>query len=377
MSRSIIQQLADFGQSPWLDYIDRNLLESGKLQGLIDSGLRGMTSNPSIFNQAIGLSDDYDEKIVEFKNAGKSTFEIYDELTIKDIQEAADIFLPVYQRTNQLDGYVSLEINPLLAHKLEEQIDEGVRLFEKVGRPNIMIKVPSTKEGIVVFEELISRGINVNVTLIFSLNQYEQTAKAYINGLAKLSDNGGDLSQVRSVASVFISRIDTAVDKLLEEKLLSEENESQKDKIKTLMGRAAVANSRIIFEHWKSVFASDDFKGLTEKGAHVQRVLWGSTSTKNAVYNDVKYVAELITKPTVNTIPEKTLNAFADHGEVKEAFTYDVKEAEEVVASLNDFGISINDVNQTLLEDGCKAFDKAFEELLENIENKAKKLIVN
>ena len=375
MSKSTLQQLADYGQSAWLDYISRSLIESGKLKKLIDLGLRGMTSNPSIFNQSIGSTNEYDAAISRLKNANKSTFEIYDELTIKDIQDAADCFLPVYEKTKKLDGYVSLEINPLLANKIKEQADEGLRLFKKVNRPNLMIKVPSTKSGFDVIEELIANGINVNVTLIFSLEQYIQTVKAYFRGLKRLSQKEENLSHVRSVASVFVSRVDTTIDAILDAKIKNEKDKIKQIKLGSLKGRAAVANSRIIFEKFKEMFASDEYKQLFKKRANVQRVLWGSTSTKNPQYSDVKYVSELIVKPTVNTIPEPTLNAFLDHGKVKDAFHYDASEAESIIQTLKDEGILINQICAKLLDEGLVAFDKAFETLLQSIEKKAAQLV--
>ena len=363
---SNLQQLSRFGQSVWLDYISRSLLDQGKLKSLIDQGLRGMTSNPSIFNQAISQSHDYDEKIIQLKNKGKSAFEIYDELTVKDIQDAADAFKNVYEKTKKLDGYVSLEINPLLANKVSEQAAEGARLFKKVNRPNLMIKVPSTNEGFPVIEELIAQGINVNVTLIFSLKQYEKTVEAYLKGLSRLSQKQSDLSSVRSVASVFVSRIDTVIDKMLEEK--------NDPKIKTLFGKAAVANCRIIYQRWEELFASSEFKALQKKNANIQRVLWGSTSTKNPNYPDVKYVSDLIAPNTVNTIPENTLMAFMDHGQVKNAFTYDVKQSQETLKTLQSLGIDINSICAKLLDAGCVAFSEAFESLLKSIDKKAEAL---
>ncbi|HLF19124.1 MAG TPA: transaldolase [Candidatus Omnitrophota bacterium] len=374
MSQSTMQQLAQHGQSAWLDFISRSMLDSGKLEELIQNGLRGMTSNPSIFNNAIGQTNEYDEQIIKYKHQGKSTFEIYDELTIKDIQEACDLFAEVYKKTNRLDGYVSLEINPKLANKVGEQIDEGLRLFKKVKRPNCMIKVPSTQEGFPVIEELIANKVNVNVTLIFSLEQYMETVQAYFRGLDRLSKKVNDLSVVRSVASVFVSRIDTLVDKQLSELLSKEKDETKKAKLQQLKGKAAVANCRIIFEKFKQLFFSDEFKRLFDKGANEQRVLWGSTSTKNPEYKDIKYVTELITKPTINTIPEKTLYAFLDHGEVKEAFAYPVEAAEETIEELRQCGIDIDKVCLKLLDDGVVAFEDAFEALMHSIEKKAAQL---
>jgi len=369
-----MQELADYGQSVWLDYIDRPLLETGKLKAMIDDGLRGMTSNPSIFNNAIGSSADYDEKIKELKAAGKTIFEIYDELTVKDIQDAADHFKGVYEATDGLDGYVSLEIDPQIANKAQEQIQEGKRLFEKVNRPNAMIKVPSTEAGIPVIEELIASGINVNATLISSVRQYEQVAKAYFKGLARAAEEGIDLSGIRSVASVFVSRIDTAVDRLLDAKLAEEADGAKKEQLQSLKGKAAAAHSRITFETWKSLLGSDEVKALEGKSANVQRVLWASTGTKNPDYSDIKYVTELISAPTVNTLPEKTLNAFLDHGTVSDAFDDDPQSALDAIASLASFGIDVNAVCDDLLEKGVDAFDDAFKQLFASIEKKATEL---
>lgn len=375
MPKSTIQQLAEYGQSIWLDYINRPMLENGELKSRINNGLRGMTSNPSIFNKAIGTTHDYDQEIIRLKSEGKTTFEIYDALTVKDIQDAADCFKGVYEQTGGLDGYVSLEINPLLAAKVEEQRKEGVRLYKKVNRPNVMIKVPSTKQGFLVIEELIAEGINVNATLIFSLKQYEKTAMAYLDGLKRFKAGGGDISKVRSVASVFVSRVDSVVDARLKEKIASAKDQSSKDKAASLLGKAAVANCRVIFEKYKEIFSCDEFNHLQSDGANVQRVLWGSTSTKSPEYSDIKYITELITRPTVNTVPEPTLKAFLDHGTVQEAFGNPAEEALQVLDQLSDMGIHIVDVNNQLLVDGCAAFDEAFEDLLKSVENKASSLI--
>ncbi len=377
MKKTIMHELGDYGQSLWLDYISRSLLDSGKLQGLIDQGLRGMTSNPSIFNQSIGSTNEYDDKIVKLKAARKSAFEIYDELTIKDIQDAADAFAGVYKTTKGLDGYVSLEINPLLAKKIEEQAQEGLRLYKKVSRPNVMIKVPSTPEGIGVVEQLIANEVNVNVTLIFSLKQYEETAKAYLRGLHTASKRKKDLSHIRSVASVFVSRVDTFIDKVLDEKIAQEKNDLLKAKLGSLKGKAAVSNCRIIFEKYLEQFSTKEFKSLSAFKANEQRVLWGSTSTKNPQYKDVKYVEELITRPTVNTVPEATLMAFIDHGTMDHSFDGIFEGSCQTIAALKNQGIDIDQVCAKLLEDGLKAFDQAFETLLSTIEKKSAQLSVS
>ena len=374
MQKSKMNELAELGQSIWLDYIDRPLLESGKLTTMIDNGLMGMTSNPSIFNNAIGSSSDYDGKIRVLNEAGKTTFEIYDELTIRDIQDATDQFKGVYDKTDGLDGYVSLEIDPRIAHKIHEQTQEGLRLFKKVDRPNVMIKVPSTKEGYPVIEELTANGINVNATLIFSIEQYEQVANAYYKGLARRANENSDLSNIRSVASVFVSRIDTVVDKMINERLVKETDTAKKEQLRSLKGKAAVANSRIIFAKWSDLLKSTEVKALEDKNANVQRVLWGSTGTKNPDYSDIKYVTELICAPSVNTIPEKTLNAFLDHGQVQNAFVDGPQEASDIIKSLKGFDIDIDAVCNDLLDKGVASFDDAFKELLTSIEKKAAEL---
>jgi len=374
MAKTTIQQLGEFSQSVWLDYISRSLIETGKLKSMIAQGLRGMTSNPTIFDKAISSSDDYDTQIAQLKKLNKSTFEIYDDLTIKDIQAAADLFKSVYEKTNKRDGYVSLEINPKLAYKIKETVEEGKRLYKKVNRPNVMFKVPSTDEGFAAIEELLAEGININITLIFSVEQYTNTAEAYIKGIERLLQQDGDVSQVHSVASVFVSRVDTLTDKLIEEKRAKESDTGVKVKLEQLRGKAAVANSAMIYKKYRDIFSGEQFKLLQEKGANVQRLLWGSTSTKNPAYSDIKYVAELIGKNTVNTIPEKTLNAFLDHGVVKEALTDDIGKAQKIMDDLKGLGIDINDVCKKLLEDGVVAFEKSFDSLLNAIEEKSKKL---
>lgn len=370
MPKNGIHELNAFGQSAWLDNISRSMLRTGKLKQMIELGLCGMTSNPTIFDKAISSSADYDEKILELCEYGKSTFEIYDDLTIRDVQDAADIFLPVYKESNGIDGYVSLEIDPRLAYKTEETVKEGKRLFQKVNRPNVMFKVPATKPGFSAIEELVALGININSTLIFSLEQYINTADAYIRGIERILENKGDVSKVHSVASVFVSRIDTSVDNLLDQLLAKEEAQKKKALLMSLKGKAAVSNSGLIYQKYLEIFSSEDFKQLRKKGANEQRVLWGSTSTKNPDYSDIKYVSELIAKNTVNTMPEQTFNAFFDHGKVKEALTSNAPEAQEVIVILKKQGIDINADCAQLLKEGVLAFEKSFDSLLNAIEKK-------
>ncbi len=369
MSQTKMHELSRLGQSLWLDYISRPLLETGALQKWVDDGLRGMTSNPSIFNQAISQSKDYDAKITELKSAGKTAFEIYDELTIRDIQEACDILKPVYETTQGLDGYVSLEINPQLANDTAASISEGKRLYAKANRKNIMIKVPATPAGFPVIEELLAGGINVNVTLIFSLKQYENTVTAFMKGLERLGQSQSDLSQIASVASVFVSRIDSAVDELLDKKISAV---SQKEKLTFLKGKAATANCQLVFAKAWELEKSQRFKNLAACGARFQRVLWASTATKNPAYSDVKYIDDLIAKNTVNTVPEKTLKSFMDHGAAKIALNgIEAGSAGLVFLDLKAQGIDIDAICAQLLSDGVVAFEKSFAELIAAIETKA------
>jgi len=364
MEKTTIEKLADAGQSAWLDNINRSMIETGELERLIGLGLRGMTSNPAIFDKSIRLSSDYDKKIEALYNQGKSMFDIYDDLTVRDVQDAADIFNSVYNETNGLDGYVSLEVSPKLAFKVKETIKDAQRLFEKVNRPNVMFKIPATDEGHAAIEELVSEGININATLIFSLEQYAKTAAAYIKGLGRLLQKGRDLGRVHSVASVFVSRIDLAVDKMI----------SEDSALQSLKGKASVSNSRLIFQKYLDIFSGSEFKKLKEKGANLQRVLWASTSTKNPSYSDIKYVVELIGRDTVNTLPDDTLQAFLDHGRVEEALGSDVTEARNLIGSLKSSGIDVDSVCEKLLQDGIIAFEKSFDSLLSSIEEKAEGL---
>lgn len=371
MPNTKINELAESGQSIWLDNISRSMIKSGKLSELISMGLRGMTSNPTIFDKAISSGQDYSKAIKELHAMGKSVFEIYDDLTVRDVQDAADIFMPVYENTNGLDGYVSLEINPKLAFQTEETVNEGKRLHEKVNRPNVMFKVPATWAGFTAAEELLTEGINVNVTLIFSVEQYRKTAGAYLKGMRRLISKQGHPGRTASVASVFVSRIDTAVDRMIDEKTANERNNDIKNKLRSLRGRAAVANSGLIFREYRDIFKGEDFIQLKKKGTNIQRLLWGSTGTKDPDYSDIKYVTELTGRPTVNTLPQQTLDAFLDHGRVEGSQTMDAKNAENTVASLKEFGINLNKVCDKLLDEGVATFERSFDSLLNTIRSTA------
>ena len=369
-----LKQLLQYGQSVWLDYIRRNLITSGELKRLIEEdGLRGMTSNPSIFEKAIAGSTDY----TDFLNSLKGRTDLdakarYELLAIRDIQDATDLMRPVYDEAKRKDGFVSLEVSPYLAHDTEGTIAEARRLWKSVGRDNVMIKVPGTPEGLPAIKQLISEGINVNVTLLFSQQVYEQVADAYIAGLEKLAANGGDLSRVASVASFFISRIDTLVDSIVGDKLKTEKDPAKQALLKSILGKVAIANGKLTYRSYLAIFSGPRWEALAKKGAQTQRVLWASTSTKNPNYRDVLYVEELIGKDTVNTIPPATFDAFRDHGKLRPSLTENIEAAQETMDSLPKAGISMKEVTDKLTKDGVKLFADAFDQLLTAVEKSSK-----
>lgn len=369
-----LKELVKLGQSVWLDYIRRDLIETGELKRLIDEdGLRGMTSNPSIFEKAIVESKYYQDSLRELdRRTDLDANGRYEVLAIRDIQDAADVFRPVYQNTKRRDGYVSLEVSPVLARDTQKTLTEARRLWKAVGRENIMIKVPGTAEGIPAFQQLISEGINVNVTLLFAQEVYEEVAKAYVAGVAQLAANGGDVSRIASVASFFISRIDTLVDSILEQRLKTAKGEREKSDLQSLMGKIAVANGKQTYQAYLRIFSTDRWKKLADKGAHTQRVLWASTSTKNPKYSDVMYVEDLIGPDTVNTMPPATLDAYRDHGHPRQTLTEDVESADRVMEKLAKVGISIKEVTNKLTEDGVHLFAESFEKLLKAVERTSK-----
>jgi len=362
-------ELEKMGQSIWLDYIQRSLVTSGELKQLVENGLRGVTSNPAIFEKAIAGSNDYDEDLKQLINTDQTIEQIYEALAIKDITLATDTLRSVYDSSSGKDGYVSLEVSPELAYETEKTIAEARRLFEAVNRPNVMIKVPATPAGLPAITELIGSGVNVNVTLIFGLDNYKAVAGAYQSGLEKLAASGPEvkgghpIGKVASVASFFISRVDTAVDKELGAIGNTE-----------LAGKIAVANSKIAYAEYKNILQQPRWQQLAAKGAHGQRVLWASTSTKNPAYPDNLYVDELIGPDTVNTLPPSTLESFIDHGRVAETLTQGLQEAQSQVAKLADLGIDLKAVTQKLQDDGVVAFARPFGKLLESIAEKCKLL---
>lgn len=368
-TKNPLKQLLDYGQSMWLDYIRRDLFTSGKLKHLItDDGLRGMTSNPSIFEKAIGDSSLYDDILHSLASKKDlTTTDIYEQIAIRDIQDAAEALRPVYEESNFRDGYVSLEVSPYLALKTQETIDEARRLWKAVKRENVMIKVPGTAQGLPAIRQLVGEGININVTLLFAQEVYEKVAEAYIAGLEDLAARGGNLKKMASVASFFISRIDTLVDSKIEEKLKATTDAKQQALLKSLLGKVAIANGKLTYQRYQKIFSGPRWQALAAKGAQTQRVLWASTSTKNPNYRDVIYVEELIGPDTVNTMPPATIDAFRDHGKLRNSLTEDVPAAAKVMDGLAQAGISIKEVTDKLTQDGVKLFADAFDKLLDAV----------
>jgi len=381
-----IHELNQLGQSVWYDNIRRGLLASGELATMIENGVSGLTSNPTIFEKAITGSADYDDALQQLIAAGKSAAgaplagvdEIYEALALDDIGRAADLLRPVYDARNGADGYVSLEVSPRLAHDTDRTIADAKRLFAALGRPNVMIKVPATPAGIPAIETLIGAGLNVNVTLIFSLAQYEAAALAYIGGLEKLAASGGDLSRAASVASFFVSRVDTLVDRRLDELAYARQNDSQSPipNIQSLKGKIAIANAKVAYARFCEIFSGERWERLQTQGARVQRPLWASTSAKNPAYPDTLYVDNLIGPHTVNTMPPDTLNAVLDHGAAALTLEIGLDQARAQLDRLAELGIAFDAVTQKLLDDGVAAFARSFESLLDSIAHKREQLLV-
>jgi transaldolase/glucose-6-phosphate isomerase len=363
-------ELQKYGQSVWLDYIRRNIITNGELQKLIDQdGLRGITSNPSIFEKAIAGSTDYADFLAQLHAQGLSTGEIYERIAIRDIQDAADLLLPVYKSTNRRDGYVSLEVSPTLARDTQATIEEARRLWKAVGRPNVMIKVPGTAEGVPAVRQLTSESINVNITLLFAQEAYEKVAAAYIEGLETVP-KGTDLGGIASVASFFVSRIDSLVDSTIDARLKNVTDPEEEALLHGLQGKVAIANAKQAYRSYQAMISGQRWKSLAARGAQVQRLLWASTSTKNPKYRDVLYIEELIGPDTVNTIPPATMDAFRDHGIVRRTLDADLATSDKIMADLEKSGISMQKITNQLLEEAIKLFADAFEKLLAAVEQK-------
>ncbi|HEY9727432.1 MAG TPA: transaldolase [Chroococcales cyanobacterium] len=367
-----------YHQSIWMDNLSRTLIESGELKQMIDErGVVGITSNPAIFEKAIVGNAIYDADIESGIRAGKSVQEIYESLVFEDIRNACDILKPVYESSNGLDGYVSIEVPPNIALDTQKTIEEARRYFSEIGRENLMIKIPGTREGWPAVEQVISEGINVNVTLLFSVDSYVETAWSYIRGLEKRAAQGEDISKIASVASFFLSRIDSNIDDRIDKKLAAGVDRIEKEAVlKAVKGKVAIANAKIAYQRFKEIFGSDHWNALAEKGAKVQRLLWASTGTKNPEYSDVMYVDELIGPDTVNTLPPNTIEACADHCSPGNRIEAGVEEANRLIENLKDpdIDIKLEEVMEELLQDGIDKFIKPFESLMSSLEDKVQKL---
>jgi len=361
-----LKGLLDYGQSPWMDYIRRDLLTSGELKRLIqDDGLMGMTSNPSIFAKAISSSNFYSDILDSLEAKKLNATQLYEKIAVRDVQDAADIFRPVYDETRKRDGYVSLEVSPALALEADKTLEEARRLWKMVNRPNVMIKVPGTKECIPVIRKLLEEGININITLLFAQSAYEQVAEVFIAALEARAAKNQDIAHIASVASFFVSRIDTLADSLIDEKLKSATDPSQRALLNGLKGKVAIANAKVTYKKYQEIFSGPRWNALKAKGGQTQRLLWASTSTKNKAYRDVIYVEELIGADTVDTIPPATFEAFRDHGRLRPSLTENVDQAFKTMSDLEKAGISMKEITDKLLVDGIKLFADAFKELLE------------
>ncbi len=369
MEGTKIEKLAELGQSVWLDFIQRSLIQSGDLLDYVEKGLRGVTSNPAIFEKAISTGSEYDSQLEELAREGRSPQEIYEALTVEDARQAADVLLPVFEATNGQDGFFSLEVEPHLAHDKQGSVIAAHRLFKAVGRPNLMIKIPATDEGYHAIQQLTEEGVNINITLIFSLTQYEHVAEAYIAGMEKRLADAYDIKHIASVASFFVSRVDTKVDKLLD-KLGTPQ-------AKTLKGRIGIANAKMAYQRFKEIFHNERWSHLAERGAHIQRVLYGSTGTKNPDYSDVMYVENLIGPDTVNTIPPETLAAFIEHGTVATTLENDIDEARASLEQLQELGIDLEAVTRELLDEAVQKFVEPYDSLMNTISEKSAELIAH
>lgn len=371
-------EIKDYGQSIWMDNLNRDLIQSGELKRMIDTdGLRGITSNPAIFEKAIVGNKIYDEDIEAGIRAGKPLMDIYESLVFKDIRDACDIFLPIYEESGGLDGYISIEVPPTISENTESTIAEARRYYKEIGRPNVMIKIPGTPEGLPAVEQVIADGINVNVTLLFSVQSYINTAWAYVRGLEARVAKGEDISKIASVASFFLSRIDSNIDDRIDAILAKGVDQlAQEAKLRAIKGKVAIASAKVAYQEYKKVIEHDRWLALKEKGANVQRLLWASTGTKNPDYSDVMYVDELVGADTVNTLPPATIKACEDHCNVDSRIETNVEEAYNLINSLKDPDVNINlaEVLQELLVDGIDKFIKPFESLMSSLQEKIDRL---
>lgn len=374
-AKTTLQELLALGQSPWIDNITRDMLRDGTLTGLIDKGIVGLTSNPTIFQKAIGSSTLYDDELRQLVREDKDVNQIYDALVLDDIRSAAQTLRPVYDRSEGQDGYVSIEVLPSLAYDTEKTLSEAKRLFDYLNLPNIMIKIPGTREGLGAVRQALAAGVNINITLLFSVENYREVMEAFISGLEDRVAAGQPVDRIASVASFFVSRVDTAVDKRLDELIEQTSDEGRQAKLRALRGKAAIANAKTAYEVFQQTFTGARWEALTARGAHVQRPLWASTSTKNPDYRDVLYVEELIGPHTVDTMPPATIDAFLDHGHVRCTIDRNLDGARAELRQLEDLGISMEQVTAQLQTEGVKSFSASFDALIEAISKKREEMM--
>jgi transaldolase len=372
MANSLVELFAKQGQSPWLDFIRRNMLADGGLRRYVEQdGIRGVTANPTIFAQAIGAGDDYDKQIAELLRQGVDVGDLFEPIAAQDIRHACDTLRPVFDSSGGADGFVSIEVSPAKAFETQATIDEAKRWWKLIDRPNLLVKIPATEQGLPAIEECLAAGVSINITLIFAIEFYERVMEAYLRALERRAAANEDLAPVNSVASFFVSRVDTAADKRLEAKIAGAGSEGERARLQGLLGKIAVANAKIAYARFLEVFGQKRFQDLKARGAKVQRPLWASTGTKNAAYSDIMYVQELIGPDTVNTMPPKTIDAFRDHGVVRRTVDDGLAEARRHFAALADAGISIVEITDTLQKEGVDAFTRSFDEIQATIAAKA------
>ena len=365
-------------QAPWLDYIRRDMLHNGRLKRYVDEdGIRGVTANPTIFEKAIGAGTDYDEQILRLLSQGIAPADLFEHIAVTDIGDATDILRPVFDASGGSDGFVSIEVSPEKAFETQQTIEEAKRWWPIIDRPNLFVKIPATNEGVPAIEECLFAGVNINITLIFAIEFYERVMEAYLRALERRAEAGLDLKNINSVASFFVSRVDTSADKRIEAKLKASSNDVERSRLESLRGRIAVANAKIAYRRFVDVFESDRFKKLAKLGAKVQRPLWASTGTKNDAYSDILYVQELIGSDTVNTMPPQTIDAFRDHGVVRRTIDADYGDAERARRDLAEAGISIDEITDELQADGVKSFVESFRKISETIASKADQMKKN
>ncbi|MDP4195366.1 MAG: transaldolase [Bacteroidota bacterium] len=370
-----LMRIRQYGQSIWLDFIGRGIMNSGEFKRLIlEDGISGVTSNPDIFERSILESNDYDDAINSLILEDKSKQDIYDAITIEDIQRAADLLLPTYEQTNYYDGYVSLEVSPHMAFNTRQTIKEARRLWKEVSRPNLMIKVPGVKEGIDAVEKLTSEGMNINITLLFDLDRYREIAEAYISGLEYRINKNKSIELITSVASFFLSRIDTLADEKLA--LVVKQHPEQAGEAQSLMGQTAIASAKVAYKIYKELFYTERFKKIEDKWGRKQRLLWASTSTKNPEYSDIKYVEPLIGPETINTLPLKTIETYRKHGDPKSRIEDDLEDAENVLKGLKNVGINLKGITKQLEKEAVEKFIKPYDKLMDTLEHKMQSMLI-